>query len=457
MRSPAFHRPALSRRVPARGGALALALLLAGCAHLHHEAPAPAQRHVEVPNDNGLPPGAARALSQRFPTLRPLSHASGHLQVDDADDLAVVLAPPGQAHDGLVALLVTGAGGEYRVATTSRVVSPGCETCTTTVDIAHHVLSVHVARPSDPDFERVTYQFGYRETDDALRLTGVTAAQPAGDDPIAHGYAITANLLTGAKLDTLDPTATDPSRRRELRSKVSLRPAIAFDAFAFSPAALGPELRRQPAFAFEPADPLPTAVTTLLRNRFPGLAVQSRAGGALRAEGSRDLALVLVPADPKPADGGDTVVALLQAQQEGTWRLAAVSGPVTRNCRGCDVQALIAHRALVVQTTGVDSAGTHVAGYQFMPARDKTAALRLVGVRTVLATRAGNGDSQRYVNTANLATGDKLDVIEDVIHGRRTRTEHASRVPVRPAIAFAGFAFDPSKLDAETRRDFATP
>ena len=447
--------PASFPSTHAGGGALALAVLVAGCAH-RHEAPAsPPPRHVEVPNDNGLAPGAARALSQRFPTLRPLSHASGHLQVDDADDLAVVLAPPGQVHDSLVALLVTGAGGEYRVATASRVVSPGCETCMTTVDIARHVLAVHVTRPSDPDFERVTYQFGYRETDDALRLIGVTAAQPAGDDPIAHGYAITASLLTGAKLDTLDPTASDPSRRRELRSRVSLRPAIAFDAFTFSSAALAPELHRQPVSAFEPADPLPPAVATLLRSRFPGLAAQSRAGGALRAEGSRDLALVLVPASGKPADGVDAVVAWLQAMPDGSWKVAAVSGPVTRACRDCDVQVQIAHRALVVQTTGIDASGTHIVGYQFMPGKDKTAALRLVGVRTVLATRAGNGDSQRYVNTANLATGDKLDVIEDVVHGRRTRTERASRVPVRAAIGFAGFPFDPSKLDAETRRDFA--
>ncbi|MEP6505506.1 MAG: hypothetical protein ABJD97_19380, partial [Betaproteobacteria bacterium] len=311
------------------------------------------------------------------------------------------------------------------------------------------------ARPSDPDFERVTYQFGYRETDDALRLTGVTAAQPAGDDPIAHGYAISTSLLTGAKVDTLDPTQGDPTRRRELRFTVSLRPAIAFDAFTFTPAALGPELRRQPAFAFEPADPLPAAVTTLVRTRFPGLAVQSRAGGSLRADGARDLALVLVPPGGKPADGVDGVVALLQGQPDGSWRLAAASGPLTRSCRGCEVQAQIAHRALVVQTTGVDAAGTHVVGYQFMATAKDKPALRLVGVRTVLATRAANGDSHRYVNTANLVTGDKLDVLEDVVRGRRTRTEHASRIAVRAAIAFAGFAFDPTKLDAETRRDFA--
>ena len=85
--------------------------------------------------------------------------------------------------------------------------------------------------------------------------------------------------------------------------------------------------------------------------------------------------------------------------------------------------------------------------------KDKSGALRLVGVRTVLASR-GADSSRRYVNTANLLTGDKLDVVEDVVRGRRKRAEHASKVAVRPPIALAGFAFDASKLDAETRRDF---
>src|SRR5471032_692117 len=80
-------------------------------------APAPVARHVELPVDNGLPPAAQRALNQRFPYLHPVGHSSGHLQVDDADDLAVVLAPVGQSNDSIVAVLVTGAVGEYRVAT----------------------------------------------------------------------------------------------------------------------------------------------------------------------------------------------------------------------------------------------------------------------------------------------------------------------------------------------------
>jgi len=427
-----------------------LAALLAGCAtHAPAPAPAPEPRRVEQPTDTGLPAGAARALAQRFPALHPVGHSAGHLQVDDADDLAVVLAPPGQSSEPIVAVLVTGAAGEYRVATVSKPVAPGCDTCTTTIDIARKLLSVHVMRPSDPEFERVTWQFGY--TDDALRLVNVTAAQPAGDDPIAHGYAISTNLLTGAKLDTLDPTLADPSRRRELRSSVPLRRPIAFDAFDFTPQALGPELRRQPLSAFEPQDPLPAAAVALLRKSFPGATLTGRSTGPLRPDGPRDLAVVL---DPAGNGDADTTLALLLAQPDGGFRLGATSGPLTRNCRGCDVQVQIAHHALVVQTTSVDGSATHIVGWQFMAApKDRSGALRLVGVRTVLASRSG-ADSHRYVNTANLLTGDKLDVVEDVVRGHRKRAERASKIAVRAPMPLAGFAFDAGKLDAETRRDF---
>jgi len=432
---------------------VAAAALLPGCSTVHAPPPpTPAPHRAELPTDTTLPSAAARALGQRFPTLHPIGHASGHLQVDDADDLAVVLAPLGQSTDAIVVVLVTGAGGEWRVATTSKAVAAGCDTCTTTVDIARKILSVHVMRPSDPDFERVTYQFGYRDSDDALRLVGVSAAQPAGDDPIAHSYAITTSLLNGAKLDTLDATASDVARRRELKSSVPLRPAIAFDTFAFTPQALAPELRRLPVSAFEPQEALPASAATLLRARFPGATVQARSAGALRADGGRDLAVVLAP--PPGADA-DTTLALLLAQPDGSLKLGATSGPLTRACRGCDVQVQIAHRALVVQTQASDSSGTHIVGYQFMATpKDKSGGLRLVGVRTVHASRTSGGDSHRYVNTANLVTGDKLDVVEDVARGHRNRVERASKVTLRPPILLAGFAFDPGQLDAETRRDF---
>jgi hypothetical protein len=441
-----------ARAVRGLAAGCATAALLSGCGTVHAPTPPAPAPHHDQPTDTALPPAAARALTQRFPSLHPIGHSLGHLQVDDADDLAVVLAPPGQPSEAIVAVLVTGAGGDWHVATTSKAVAAGCDTCTTTVDIARKILSVHVMRPSDPDFERVTYQFGYRDNEDALRLVGVTSAQPAGDDPIAHSYAITANLLTGAKVDTLDATASDPARRRELKSVLPLRPPIAFDAFPFSPQALAPELRRLPVSAFEPQEALPASAATLLHTHFPGAIVQARSAGALRADGVRDLAVVLAP--PPGADA-DTTLALLLAQPDGSLKLGATSGPLTRACRGCDVQVQIAHRALVVQTVANDSAGTHIVGYQFMAGpKDKTGALRLVGVRTVQASRSGGGDSHRYVNTANLLTGDKLDVVEDVARGHHNRAEHASKVSVRPPILLAGFAFDPGKLDAETRRDF---
>lgn len=453
MHFPGFAHLGRARAAAGSCGVTLLVALLGGCGTpppAPPPAPLPALRHVEPPTDASLPASAARALRRRFPYMHAIAHGAGHLQVDDADDLAVVLAPIGQGHDAIVALLVTGAGGEYRVASSSKVIAPGCESCTTTVDIAHHLLSVHVMRPSDPDFERITYQFGYRDSDDALRLVGVTAAQPADDDPIAHSHAISTNLLTGAKLDTLDATQGDPARRRELRSTVPLRRPIAFDRFDFTPQALEPELRREPLSAFTLAEPLPASAAALLRSRFAGMAVQSHSIGALRGDGTRDVAVVLAPA---PGTDGETTLALLFAQADGSLRLGATSGPLTRNCRGCEVQLQIAHKALVVQTTASDGAGTHLVGYQFM-ATTRSGAPRLVGVRTVLSTRNGAGDSRRYVNTANLVTGDKLDVIEEVVRGRRNRVERASRIAVRPPILLAGFAFDPSRLDAETRRDF---
>jgi hypothetical protein len=231
---------------------------------------------------------------------------------------------------------------------------------------------------------------------------------------------------------------------------VPLRPAVAFDAFAFTPQALGPELKRHPVAAFEPAEPLPASAAAQLRTHFAGMAVQAYSTGALRSDGVRDVAAVLAPA---PGTDGEPVLALLFAQGDGSMRLVATSGPLTRNCRGCDVQVQIAHKALIVQTTVADTSGTHIVGYQFVTPRQGAA--HLVGVRTVQASRDASGDSHRYVNTANLVTGDKLDVIEDVVHGRRNRVERASKIAVRPPIALAGFAFDPAKLDAETRRDFS--
>ena len=164
--------------------AAVIATLLSGCGLLRPAPPAPAAvlHRAEPPSDTGLPASAARALGQRFAAMHAVGHSSGRLQVADADDLAVVLAPLGQSTDAVVALLVTGAGGEYRVATASKVVAPGCET------VHHHgghrtpCWCTSMDR-ADLELVRVTYQFGYGGADDALRLVGVTAAQPRGRRP----------------------------------------------------------------------------------------------------------------------------------------------------------------------------------------------------------------------------------------------------------------------------------
>src|SRR4051794_40572111 len=67
-----------------------IAALLSGCGTPRPAPPAPlpAVRHAEPPTDAGLPASAARALAQRFPYMRAIGHGAGHLQVDDADDLA---------------------------------------------------------------------------------------------------------------------------------------------------------------------------------------------------------------------------------------------------------------------------------------------------------------------------------------------------------------------------------
>ena len=335
------------------------------------------------------------------------------------------------------------------------MVAPGCEPCTTTVDIAHHLLSVHVMRPSDPEFERVTYQFGYRDTDDALRLVGVTAAQPAGDDPIAHSYAISTNLVNGAKVDTLDPTQQRPGApARAASRRVSLRPAIAFDAFAFTPQALGPELRRQPVSAFEPAGAAagrrpPRCCARASRAR----RVQARSAGALRADGARDIAVVLAP--PRAGAGRPTRRSrCCSAQADGSLQLGAASGPLTRDCRGCDVQVQIAHKALVVQTTANDAVGharrrLPVHGRRPGPARCawwacarcwRATTARATATATSTPPTSSPATSSTWSRTSRTATATASSTRARSRCGRPSRWRASRSIP--------------AKLDAETRRDF---
>ena len=62
-----------------------------------------------------------------------------------------MLAPPGQSSEPIVAVLVTGAAGEYRIATVSKPVAPGCDTCTTTIDIATATCMAAALLISNPE------------------------------------------------------------------------------------------------------------------------------------------------------------------------------------------------------------------------------------------------------------------------------------------------------------------
>jgi hypothetical protein len=141
-------------------------------------------------------------------------------------------------------------------------------------------------------------------------------------------------------------------------------------------------------------------------------------------------------------------------------QLAAASPPITRSGLGCDVQVLIARKVLTVQMTQTDAAGTQVRDFQFAfrPADGRgPLQLRLVGVRTESVTHTSSGDTRRYVNSANLLTGEKVDVIADIVGGKSQRADQHSHIPVHAPVLLNSFTFDPASLPAETKRDFALP
>jgi hypothetical protein len=115
---------------------------------------------------------------------------------------------------------------------------------------------------------------------------------------------------------------------------------------------------------------------------------------------------------------------------------------------------------LTVQMTSTDAAGTQLRNFQFAfrPGDNGGAPqLRLVGTRTETVSHTAGGDTLRYVNSANLLTGDKLDVIANIVGGKSQRAERRSKVPVHAAVLLNSFTFDPNALPAETRRDFVLP
>jgi hypothetical protein len=187
------------------------------------------------------------------------------------------------------------------------------------------------------------------------------------------------------------------------------------------------------------------------------MTVQSQSSGSLRGDGLRDIVAVLAPADRSARSGAaaDAVVAVLLGQPDGSVKLADVSAPLAHDCPTCDVQVQIARRTLTVQTTEVNSTGSQSVAWQFA-ARSRELPLRLVAVRDEASVRSVDGDKRRKVSSTNLLSGERVDVSDDVVHGRKSRSEQKARVALRAPIVLASFAFDPTVLDdtpADVSRD----
>ena len=428
--------------------ALALPAILAACT-----TPPPAPPVVAKPTpEQRLPDGARQALAQRFPGLRVVSDSNGLLPAPGADDVAVVLGRGDGAGEFTIALLGPDGQGGWRVAGASRPIVPGCAQCSVSADLAPHGLYVRVIRADGADFENFTYQFAPGGDSDPWRLVGVTSYVPARpDDAASHGFAASVDLLTGQRTDVLDDAGGGVPVHRERQSTVPLRPPIAFGDFTFAADALDAETRRLPPVVFDPAGTLPSVAVDALRERFPQMTVQSQSSGALRGEG-RDIAAVLVPADRGARTGAaaDAVVAVLLAQPDGAVRLADVSGVMAHDCPTCDVQVRIARHTLSVQTTSVNAAGSVSVDWQFA-FRAKEAALRLVGLRTETTLRAVDNASRRTVASTNLVSGERVEVEDAMVNGRRSRREQRSRLAPRAAIVLSDFAFDAAQLDDDVR------
>ena len=427
--------------------ALALAAILAACT-----TPPPPPVAVKSTAERRLPDAARQALAQRFPELRVVSDSNGLLPTPGVDDIAVVLGRGDGSGEFTIALVGPDARGAWRVAESSRPIVPGCAQCSVSADLAPHGLYVRVIRAEGADFENFTYQFAPGSGTDPWRLVGVTAYVPARpDDPASHGFAASVDLLSGQRTDVLDDAGGGAPVHRERQSTVALRPPIAFGDFTFAADALEAETRRLPAIEFDPAGTLPAAAVDALRERFPQMTVQSQSSGTLRGEG-RDIAAVLVPADRAARTGAaaDAVVAVLLAQPDGSVRLADVSGVMAHDCPTCDVQVQIARRTLSVQTTAVNATGSVSVDWQFA-FRPKDAPLRLVGLRTETTLRAVDNSSRRTVASTNLVNGDRVEVEDAVVNGRRNRREQRSRLSPRAAILLSDFAFDASALADDVR------
>ena len=442
---PDFHP--LSAIVRALAG-LALAAILAACTTPPPSTPVA----VRSTPEQRLPDGARQALAQRFPGLRVVSDSNSLLPAPGADDVAVVLGRGDGSGEFTIALLGPDGQGAWRVAESSRPIVPGCAQCSVSAELAPHGLYVRVIRAEGVDFENFTYQFAPGGGSDPWRLVGVTSYVPARpDDPASHGFAASVDLLTGQRTDILDDAGNGAPVHRERQSTVPLRPPIAFGDFTFTADALDAETRKLPPIVFDPAGTLPASAVDALRERFPQMTVQSQSSGALRGEG-RDIAAVLVPADRSARTGAaaDAVVAVLLAQPDGGVRIADVSGVMAHDCPTCDVQVQIARRTLSVQTTSVNATGSVSVDWQFA-FRPKDAPLRLVGLRTETTLRTVDNTSRRTVASSNLVNGERIEVEDAVVNGRRSRREQRSRLAPHTAILLSDFAFDASALADDVR------
>ena len=431
-------------RLAGRVGLLAAAALVAACGT---SPPIVAGKQV-VPPDRQIPAGALAVLTERFPDLHVVSSSSGPLLKPEINDIAVVLARGEPSSDFVIALLETVGRDGYRLVNASMPIDPGCAQCRVGVDLGRHGLYVHVIRASEEDFENFTYQFAYSDGSDRLGMVGVTVyVPPRADDPIHHSFSASVDLLTGQRTDIIDESQADDPVHRERQTSLARRPPIAFDTFTFTADALDAETRELPPVAFDPAGTLPAPATDVLRERFPQMTVQSQASGSLRGDGSRDLVAVLAPVDRGARSGtaADAIVAVLMGQPDGSVRLADVSAPMAHDCPTCDVQVQIARRTLTVQTTEVSAAGSLSVAWQFA-SRSRDAPLRLVAVRNEASLRSGDGDKRRKISNTNLLSGERVDVSDDVVRGRKSRSEQKARLPVRPPIALEAFGFDPAVL-----------
>ncbi|MEO5690392.1 MAG: hypothetical protein ABIR54_23780 [Burkholderiaceae bacterium] len=429
----------------ARIGLLAVAALVAACSTPR---PIPVVEKP-LPPERQIPVGVAALLTERFPDLHVVANSSGPLLKPEINDIAVVLAHDESASDYVIALLEPGEHADYRLVGASMPITPGCAQCSVGVDLGRHGLYVHVIRAVNEEFENFTYQFAYRDGADALTMVGVTAyVPPRADDPIPHSFSASVDLLNGRRTDIVDEAQNDDTSHRERQTLLPVRPPISFDTFTFTADALEAETRKLPPAVFDPAGTLPAAAVDVLRERFPRMTVQSQASGSLRGDGLRDIVVVLVPADRSARSGAatDAIVAVMLGQPDGSVKLADVSAPMAHDCPTCDAQVQIARRTLTVQTTEVNSTGSQSVAWQFA-SRSRDLPLRLVAVRDEASVRSVDGDKRRKVSNTNLLSGERVELSDDVVHGRKNRSEQKVRVAPRSPIALAAFGFDPSVLD----------